>query len=90
MFFQHYYARACPGFSAGVQMSQTSSIRAARPGRTMYVGEERCERIRRCAVEASYHSGQTISGSQFLQFLIDNFSDPAVSTLIKEIGKNVK
>lgn len=71
-------------------MSQTSSIRAARPGRTMYVGEERCERIRRCAVEASYHSGQTISGSQFLQYLIDNFSDSAIRTLIKEMSNSTQ
>ncbi len=68
-------------------MSRIPSIKMLRPGRTMYVGEDRCERIRRCAVEVSYHSGQTISGAQFLQFLIDNFSDMAIKTLIKEFGE---
>jgi hypothetical protein len=70
-------------------MSREPTARAARPGRTMYIGEERCEHIRRCAVEASYHSGKTISGPQFLQFLIDAFSDQATCTLVKEMRSRI-
>lgn len=65
-------------------MSCTHYVRTSRPGKTMYIGEERCEKIRRVAVEASYHSGKIISGSQFLQFLIDEYSDSALNTLIHQ------
>lgn len=66
-------------------MSQTTFIKAVRSGKTIYVGEKRCEQIRRWAVEISYYSDKTITGAQFLHFLIDKFSDTAAKKLIKEL-----
>lgn len=62
-------------------MSLLLPVRTARPGKTIYIGEDRCERVRRYAVEASYHSGQIVSSPQFVQFLIDNFSDNALKLI---------
>lgn len=68
-------------------MSLTPPLKRPRPSKVLYLGIDRCDRMRRCAVEVSYHSGQTVTAAQFTQYLIDNFDEKAKSALIEEMAK---
>ncbi|EEF2701944.1 hypothetical protein FVB86_21505 [Salmonella enterica] len=69
-------------------MPTTPPVKIPRPSKVIYLGVDRCDRLRRCAVEVSYHSGQNVSAAQFTQYLIDNFYKKAISALIEEIAKS--
>ncbi|WP_160289796.1 hypothetical protein [Serratia symbiotica] len=69
----------------GEPMPNISPIKQSRPSKVLYLGAERCQRLRRCSVEVSFHSGHTVSTSQFTQYLIDKFDEVAKKTLIEEL-----
>lgn len=68
-------------------MSESSSAKVPRPASSLYVGPERCEQIRRFAIEISYHTGENVSASQFSQYLVDKYLEDAKAELINQLKK---
>lgn len=51
----------------------------------VYIGTQRRCRLERLAVEISFTSGCTISPATLVQFLIDEYSEPARTTMLAQL-----
>ncbi|WP_426102997.1 hypothetical protein [Pseudomonas sp. PSPC3-3] len=55
-----------------------------------HIGHERFDTLTQIAIDLSGQSRRQITGSAFLKFIIDNFSDQAKELLLKQYAKELE